>query len=46
MSFLIKIFFAAIVFVIVGSISFIAVKDVTIPQEQVTETVSDDLYSP
>ncbi len=42
MSFLIKIFFALCVFFLVGITTLIAIKEVEIPQETITETVPND----
>ncbi len=44
MSFLLKILFAAIIFVIVGGTTLLALRDVTIPQEQVTKTIPQEQY--
>ncbi|MGH1455177.1 MAG: hypothetical protein ACRBDI_00175 [Alphaproteobacteria bacterium] len=40
MSFIFKILFAALVFIIVGTVTFIAIKDVSVPQDTVTKEIS------
>tara|TARA_R110001592_G_scaffold16881_16_gene71768 strand:+ start:11917 stop:12060 length:144 start_codon:yes stop_codon:yes gene_type:complete len=42
MSFLIKIFFALLVFFVVGITTLVAIKDVQIPQTTVVETIASD----
>lgn len=39
MSFIIKILFAALVFIIVGATTFISIKDVSVPQENITKEI-------
>ncbi len=40
MSFIFKILFAALIFLIVGTTTFIAIKDVSMPQEKITKEIS------
>jgi len=39
MSFIIKILFAALVFLIVGATTFLSIKDVSVPQETVVKEI-------
>ncbi len=39
MSFIIKILFAALVFLVVGTTTFLSIKDVTVPQETIIKEI-------
>ncbi len=44
MSFLLKILFAAIVFVVIGSGTLLMIRDVNIPPETITKTIPQKQY--
>lgn len=44
MLFMVKILFAVVVFVVVGTVTLFSIRDVTIPQEPVKKTIAQDKY--
>jgi len=44
MPFLLKIIFAALVFIIVGATTLLMITDVSVPQEEITKTIPNDRF--